>query len=422
VGAAALLLVAHGCKSSTSPNSSTGKLVITVKPTHGATPIIVVIGQGGDTAVVTQVDTSVVVPAGTYTVARAAAVVTGPVATTYYAGVVKGNPATVAAGATAVISITFALRPGSGQLWVTGGPNGHTVAAGYTGEQLSSSSPGVTLSVAGRTAAFDTAGNLWVGDSATNTLTEYAASQLTVSGAPAPIATITSSALQGPVGLAFDQAGTLWVSNFNTNTVVGFFGNQLRSAGSQKPAIIISGNAFDGPARMSFDTAGKLWVPNTLTSTVVAIAQSSLAVSGTPLPAVTLTASSGSLNGPSGIAFDQSGDLWVANSVGSSLVAFHPSQLVNSGPAAPFETIFLPAATGAPTAIAFDNGGDLWTNSTSRAVVLGYTGVQLAVGDSVPPAATVTVASTPASLVFNPPSAGLPISGGAFARLRRRAR
>jgi sugar lactone lactonase YvrE len=415
-----LLLAAQACKSSTAPNSkNSGTLVITVKPTNGATPLVVVTGPSGDTAVVTRTDTTLFVPAGTYTVASASAVVAGAITTTFYAGTAKGSPANLATGGLATISITFALRPGSGHLWVVGGPIGHSVAAGYAGADLGSGVATVSLAVAGQYGAFDAHGNLWVADSSANTITEYSADQLATSGTPTPTVAITSGALQGPVGLAFDHTGTLWVSNFDGNTVVGFFTNQLRAGGIQKPAVVISGIAFDGPARIQFDTGGNLWVPNTLTSTVVAIASSSLAVTGTPLPAVTLTSSSGSLNGPSGLAFDGSGDLWVANSVGSSLVAFTPSALVNSGPAVPFEILIPPASTGSPTTIAFDNSGDLWTNSTTGGAVLGYTGVQLAVGDTVPPAVVVPVASPPSTLAFNPASSSLPIAGGAFARIRR---
>jgi sugar lactone lactonase YvrE len=411
----------HGCKSSTSPNSKNdGMLAISLKPINGATPLVVVTSQSGDTAVVTRTDTALAVPAGTYTVASATAILAGPVVTLFYDGTAKGSPATIATGAKALITITFALRSGSGKLWVIGGPSGQTTAAAYAGANLDNGVAGVSLSVAGRYGAFDAEGNLWVADSSANTITEYSAAQLAASGAPTPTVTITSAALVGPVGLAFDQSGTLWVSNFNANTVVGFFTNQLHSGGNQKPAIVLSGIAFDGPARIQFDTAGRLWVPNTLTSTVVAIASSSLAVSGTPLPAVTLTSSNGSLNGPGGVAFDGSGDLWVANSVGSSLVAYTPSQLVASGPATPFEILIPPVATGSPTAIAFDNSGDLWTNSTTGSAILGYTGVQLAVGDTVPPATVVPVATPPATLAFNPASGGLPLAGGAFARVRLR--
>ncbi len=420
-GLVGLLLAVHGCKSSTSPNSSNGgTLAIIVKPINGATPLVVVTSQGGDTAVVTRTDTTLTVPAGTYTVASASAVLVGPVVTLFYDGTAKGSPANVATGATTSITITFALRPGSGKLWVVGGPAGQNTAAAYAGANLDNGAAGVSLSVAGRYAAFDAQGNLWVADSGANTITEYSAAQLAASGAPSPTVTITSAALAGPVGLAFDLAGKLWVSNFNANTVVAFFTNQLHAGGNQKPAIVLSGIAFDGPARIQFDTGGRLWVPNTLTSTVVAIASSSLAVSGTPLPAVTLTSSNGSLNGPSGVAFDGSGDLWVANSVGNSLVAFNPPQLVASGPAAPFEILIPPAATGSPTAIAFDNTGDLWTNSTTGSAILGYTGVQLAVGDTVPPATVVSVATPPATLAFNPASGSLPLAGGAFARVRLR--
>ena len=64
-----------------------------------------------------------------------------------------------------------------------------------------------------------------------------------------------------------------------------------------------------------------------------------------------------------------------------------------------------------PTAVAFDNNGDLWTNSTAGSAILEYTGTQLAVGDTVPPATVITVTGVPANLAFNPPPDSLPLSG-----------
>lgn len=408
----ALAAVAQGCKSSTGPGSNTGTLIITLEPVARASPFVVVTGPNGDTTDVSATDTLVGLAPGTYTIARAGATTSNPIASLFYRALVTGSPATVAAGNTTVISIQFEARVGSGGLWITSTVSGEALATQYTSAELLAGAPaGVLLGVGGANSTFDAAGDLWVGDSAASTLAEYAAADLAASGAPSPTVSITSAAIAGPVGLVFDQTGDLWVSNFNTNTVIEFTPSQLHRGGVLKPTIVLSGLAFDGPARMSFDISGNLWVANTLSSTVVSLAPSGLASSGTPLPAITLTAADSSLNGPSGLAFDQSGDLWVANSIGSSIVAFRPSQIAASGSTAPFETLFLPDTLLAPTAIAFDNNGDLWTNSTTGAAVLEYTITQLAAGDSVPPAAVINVTGVPASLAFNPPPDSLPLSG-----------
>jgi sugar lactone lactonase YvrE len=415
VGALALAVVAQGCKSSTGPNpKTTATLIVTLGTAPPSTsPLVVVAGPNGDTTDVGSTDTLVGLEPGTYTVASAGATTSSGIVSLFYSGLATGSPATIAAGDTAVISIRFEARAGSGGLWVTSLETTQALAAQYTSAQLTTgAAAGISLSVAGAYGAFDAAGDLWVGDSGANTLTEYAAAQLAATGSPGATVSITSPALAGPVGLAFDQLGDLWVSNFDANTVVEFGPNQLRRGGNLTPAIVVSGLAFDGPARMSFDTSGNLWVANTLSSTVVALAPSSLTSSGTPLPAITLTSDSGSLNGPSGLAFDELGDLWVANSVGGTIVAFNSSQIASSARGTvPYETLFLPSTTAAPTAIAFDNSGDLWTNSTTGAAIFEYTGTQLAAGDSVPPALVLNVAGVPVNLVFDPPPDSLPLPG-----------
>ncbi|MGO9793122.1 MAG: hypothetical protein ACLP8S_27450 [Solirubrobacteraceae bacterium] len=48
-----------------------------------------------------------------------------------------------------------------------------------------------------------------------------------------------------------------------------------------------------------------------------------LTSSGSPVPAVVIGANGGSLSLPARLALDHSGDLWVANNLGNSVVEFH---------------------------------------------------------------------------------------------------
>jgi sugar lactone lactonase YvrE len=417
------LLMWGGCKgsSSTGPNpKTTGTLIVTVTPPANASPTILLSGPKTFADTLTTTDTIVGLAAGTYTVAAATAVLANGIVGVLYNGVVTGSPASVAIGDTAVISITFNAVPGSGGLWVAGSAGGQSVAAQYTSAQLTSAAPaGVTLSITGGYVAFDPAGNLWVGDSSANTITEYAAAQLGASGTPTATTTITSGALQGPVGLAFDTLGDLWVSNYDGNTIVEFTASQLATGGNLTPPVVLSGFTLDGPARIAFDSSGNLWIPNAISSTVVALAASSLVASGAPQPAITITNASGSLSAPTGLAFDGQGDLWVANSVGSTIVAYSSGQIAGSGSTTPYETLVIPAATGTPTALAFDNSGDLWANSVTGGAIIEYTGPQISAGGAAAPASVVTVASIPVSLAFDPAPLGLPLVSPLGARAGR---
>jgi sugar lactone lactonase YvrE len=326
IGGLLLLVVPSCAKSGTGPNpKTTGTLIVTVEPVTNAMATVVVSGPNGYTADFSATDTLVGLAAGSYAVTRATATTSNGIVGLLFADTATRSPANVAIGDTALIAITFARIPGSGGLWVTSSDSGQRVAAQYTPTQLTTAAPaGVSLTVAGADAAFDVSGNLWIGDSSGNTITEYAAAKLTITGTPTAAVTITSTALQGPVGLVFDGPGDLWVSNYDGNTIVEFTARQLKTGGALKPAVVISGLALDGPARMAFDTSGNLWVPNAISSTVVALAPSSLVASGTPQPAVTLTAIDSSLSAPTGLAFDPAGNLWVANSAGKTIVAYTP--------------------------------------------------------------------------------------------------
>jgi hypothetical protein len=74
-------------------------------------------------------------------------------------------------------------------------------------------------------------------------------------------------------------------------------------------------------------------------NTVVKFTSAQLGSTGSPAPSVTLSASAGSLNGPSALAFDNGGNLWVASTTAQMLVKFGTSQLAASGSPTPVVTI-----------------------------------------------------------------------------------
>ena len=175
-------------------------------------------------------------------------------------------------------------------------------------------------------ATFDAAGDLWVVNFNGRSVVEYASNAF--SGGPqAPERTISSDSsgsLNSPAGCAFDQSGDLWVANDLTNTVVEYAPGTPAS-GAQVPIATISSDGSDslsGPVALAFDQSGDLWVANYDNSTVVEYTMSDLA-SGSQVPAVTISAdASGVLNSPLGIAFDRSGDLWVAANLSNKLLEY----------------------------------------------------------------------------------------------------
>ncbi|MGA2665942.1 MAG: NHL repeat-containing protein [Nitrososphaerales archaeon] len=82
--------------------------------------------------------------------------------------------------------------------------------------------------------AFDSSGDLWVGDHGNDRVLEFAAGSLVGTDGPSAIrvigapdfttdtGTTTQSTLEGPSGLAFDSAGHLWVADNFNNRVMEF--------------------------------------------------------------------------------------------------------------------------------------------------------------------------------------------------------
>jgi hypothetical protein len=121
---------------------------------------------------------------------------------------------------------------------------------------------------------FDAAGNLWVMDpmgtvngTTTAALFEFSAAQLAALGtnsAPQPVATITSASLNFPQQSVFDSQGNQWVTDHNNNIVLVFTAAQLALTGTNNltPAVVISCADFNGPLGIAFDESGDLWVAN----------------------------------------------------------------------------------------------------------------------------------------------------------------
>jgi len=292
------------------------------------------------------------------------------------AGLVSARDRVVVAGTIAALGIagcssTKTTEPppptGSVALWVVG----DTSLLGYSTSQLASgtsAAPKVSLTaVASAALAFDGSGNLWVaGD---QQIAEYAPSQLAASGNPTAKVTLTTNdtSLISATSLAFDAHGNLWVGNNNGSysTIVEYTTSQLASSGSPVPAVTLTTNngSLYGPNSLAFDHSGNLWVANLRETvppfTVVEFSVSQLAASGSPIPAVTLTDDGkGSLSGPWGLAFDGAGNLWVANiGVDSS------NGVIGGGTVVQFASSQL-GSTGSPTpAITLTSSGTLTSPS-----------------------------------------------------------
>ena len=333
-----------------------------------------------------------------------------------------------AAGLYTPISLAF----NSGNLWVSDMLNNRVLE--YPLTSLSSSGPSATL-VVGQSVltsgtdsgnspsasslndpsaqAFDSSGNLWVADTGNNRILEFKApfytgeaaslvigqSSFTTSGSGT-----TATSLDGPTSIVFDSSGNLWVADTGNNRILEF---KAPFSTGETASIVVGQTAFttsgtgttastlNDPNGIAFDSSGNLWVADSGNNRVLEYPSASLSSSG---PSATLVVGQGSLtsgtagtsgtalNDPNGIAFDSSGNLWVADTGNNRVVQFPYSSLSGSGPAATIvigQTSFTagspngggninPLGLNAPTNVAFDNWGELWVADTGNNRVLQY--------------------------------------------------
>ena len=290
---------------------------------------------------------------------------------------------------------------------------------------------------------FDNFGDLWVIDGGTVSsggkvapaLYEFTVKQLenlSTNAAPAPAVTITSTSFVFPQQAAFDYQGNLWVTDNGSNEVYAFKRSQLNptavTAALTPTETITSSTAFNGPIGIAFDYAGDLYVANNGGNTIYGFKASTLpnlyvgSVAMTPVPTptaltptVTLSSSSNSIQGPWGLAFDGYGDLWSSNAnAPNTVVEFTRSQTAATG--SPTPNITLASATVssnatlvAPNGIAFDNYGDLAAVSSAAPFgVAGFGPDQFGTNPSAPLTpdlflvGSASTLNAPAGVVFGP--------------------
>lgn len=420
--ASVLWLLAAACSgASSSTGPSTGSLTVTITAPAGVTPSVTVSGPAGYHQTLTATHTLTGLAAGSYTVGAGRVTVANPVVATVYAGTATGSPATVTAGGAAMASVSYPQQPGTGGLWIANDSAPSVVE--YAAPQLAATTavaPAVTLGTGGgvgvnEEVAFDASGNLWlVGGAGGNSVVEYSAAQIAASGSPTPAVTLSGGSLNSPAGFAFDATGNLWVVSQSANTVVEFSASQLGASGNPIAPVTLSdtGRSLSRPFALAFDRMGDMWVANEGGNTVVEFTPSQLTASGRPVPAVTLSATGSSLKGPAAPAFDANGNLWVVNFTGNSVVEFTPGQLTSSG--SPTPAVTLTASSGSikgPLGLAFDASGDLWVINTSGNTVVEFSAAQLGISGAPTPTVTVSgsALSQPFGLAFDPHAANLPL-------------
>jgi len=207
---------------------------------------------------------------------------------------------------------------------------------------------------------FDKSGNLWVANSGRNydtpSIMEYSAVQLTTGGKVYPATVFTSPVFSYVWDIKFDSSGNLWIAGdgpfgVGPDAVFELTSEQLAESGSPYIPVVVTPNleltskTFAFPGTIAFDQGGNLWVGG-YNPPLLAFAASELSGSGTisPAPFVTIDPTTvkkinSSFYAPTGITFDDQGNLWISSAQSDSdakndfgtITEFKADQIATSG-------------------------------------------------------------------------------------------
>ena len=256
---------------------------------------------------------------GDYTIVADSAVVPDSIIGTITdTGHVVGRPATVTDGGRADVSVTYVTKDRVGGLWVA--TNFHPTIPVMASLQLHQSgiiTPADTLAtiLAGATGlALDASGNMWGSSNVVDSLAMYSIAARNAAGGSPPTVVIQSLSLYNAENLSFDSQGNLWVGVCGNHSGVGrvvppsliaFSPAQLAAGGVLTPAVTITSAAFKCPHGIAFDASGNGWVADDSTAQIVKLSAAQLAAGGNTTPTAVIT--SAGLVAAAAVVFDAGG-------------------------------------------------------------------------------------------------------------------
>jgi sugar lactone lactonase YvrE len=269
---------------------------------------------------------------------------------------------------------------------------------------------------------FDSHGNLWVVDSSDGRVLEFAAPLTSDEKASVVLGepnfstsylgyslSTNGTVLFDPQAIAFDSSGNLWVSDTGEARILEFTAPftsgenatlalgvpDLKTAGdTNNPASQTNLNTPDG---LTFDSSGNLWVADagyyrveefkapfsTGESASLVLGQDNFTAKNFPnepnCPPQCGTPTKSTLDGPYDVAFDSSGNLWVADRNDHRVSEFtqpltngEAANMIVGGDCAIFGQVLAANCMSVIEFIGFDHSGMLWVSDTGNGRVLGF--------------------------------------------------
>ncbi len=211
----------------------------------------------------------------------------------------------------------------------------------------------------GRAYSADPTPTLFVTDACTDAVTAYSAAS---NGDVSPLAPVPTG-LSQPEFVAFDKSGNIYVTN-SCNGIASVTIYPEGSNGDSAPTAVIGGSntGLASPFGIAVDSSGKIYVADSAAGVLVYPALGSSTGLLNEAPTATISGTMTGLLGPSGIALDSSGKIYVADYYVASVFVYSAlgssTGLLNEAPLATISG----GTTGliGPYGIALDSSGSIY--------------------------------------------------------------
>jgi streptogramin lyase len=358
------------------------------------------------------------VAGGSYAVSAERVAAPDPIVRRAFVPKVGSSPVCVRDGQTSTVRVDYGPIASSHKVWMGNrGPLLGFASATVAATGTVSATVAATVATGQASLAFDKDGNLWA-TSGEPPILRISAGSLGSSGPKTADIEIRSAAFDGGVPhatkLALDKEGNLWTNVLWAKKVIKFNAAHIRASGNIAPSVEITG--LTAPTGIAFDATGNLWVCDEGEARVVRYnaARLSASISASAAPDLVLVGKThppviGELAHPLSLAFDSSGNLWV--DYAGTIVKWPASDLSGSGrkeltPAVQMSLHVLVLTEG----LAFDESGGMWI-AASQGKFFRLSADQLTSAGQKTPSTIITSPDVDYALDFAifPAPAGLPL-------------
>jgi sugar lactone lactonase YvrE len=258
-------------------------------------------------------------------------------------------------------SLGRAYRPALGR---AKGPDAWTLALTYHGNGMEFDGPG--------NMAVDKRGNIWVsnnyvynGNPRLPACAGLQLLELTPTGQDAPGAPFTGGGVYGAgFGIAFDAEDTVWIGNFSfagrgCTLPTAYSVSRFTHAGQAiSPATGFTQGGVTAPQAIAFDQRGNLWIANDKKG---ADGRYSITVYTGGDPAAAIQLFQPMLNEPFAVAVDGKGNVWITNRGNNTVVEFAPNYTLAHVYGAPGTPSF--GLIRRPLGVAIDSKNNAWVSN-----------------------------------------------------------